>query len=324
MARAAVAGALVLIAILSCPARVPAQTGSSSSAPGMFRSGAELVVLQVTVLDGLGRYVPRLRAEDFAVFEDGAPQTITHFSTATAPVDLMLLIDTSASMAERLDAAQHAAIDLVRTRRSDERTAVVSFSDRVRVVQPLTSDVAAVENAIRSTVASGGTALHDALYIALRELARGRRASDARTRRQALVLLSDGEDTASRNALLDEVRVEAQSSGLTIFAIMPASTLAPSPFDVLTRNPSAAFDMRALAEETGGRALIIAGPADLASVYMKIAEELGQQYSLAYAPAGAGRPGYRHVSVRIVGNSNYRARTREGYYATRPIRGSHD
>lgn len=283
----------------------------------VFRTRTDLVVLQVTVVDGHGKAVPDLRMEDFAIFEEGVRQPVALFDTATAPLDLMLLLDTSASMIGRMDAARAAALELVHRSRADDRTALILFSDEVKMAQTLTGDVASLEAAIRSAWAAGGTALHEALYIGLRELVRAH-APAREVRRQALVVLSDGEDTTSRSVLLDDVVDAARRSAVTVFTIMPATRTAPDPVQRIMRNGAgAAFNLRALANETGGRAFAPARAEDLSATYQQIADELGHQYWLAYTPTTAGS-GFRRVAVQIVSQPQLRARTRSGYVATGP------
>jgi Ca-activated chloride channel family protein len=311
---------IVAIALLAAVPLVSsgsdAQTvGTSGSRPtAPFRSRTDLVALQVTVVDQDGRPVPNLHMEDFAVFEEGARQDVTLFATSSAPLDVMLLLDASGSMRVRMDAARAAAIDLVRTLRPGDRGALVLFSDAVRIAQPLTENHAQLETAIYGARPAGGTALHEALYIALRELARVRR-PEGEIRRQALVVLSDGEDTTSRNVTQQDVLDVARRSAVTIFTIVPASEVALDPSERAARGgPGAEFNMRDLARETGGRAFTPAHAEDLSSAYRQIADELSQQYWLAYiAPNAAG--GFRRVSVQVVMQPQLRIRTRSGYFA---------
>ena len=136
-----------------------------------------------------------LGQRDFAVFEDGIRQELSLFTHENLPISLVLMIDTSASMEEKLATAQAAAIRFTKTLRPQDLAQVVQFNDRATTLQPFTNDLAALEAAIRKTEASGPTALHNALYIALKDLMRDKKAAELR--RRAIVLLSDGEDTAS-------------------------------------------------------------------------------------------------------------------------------
>jgi Ca-activated chloride channel family protein len=287
---------------------------ASRAQAAQFRSGTELVVLQVSVVDQQRRLISGLSQEDFAVFEEGRSQPVSLFASTTAPLDLMLLLDTSSSMYERLAATQEAAINFVRTLKAGDRGAVVLFNDSVRIAQALTGDSEALDTAIQGAATAGGTALYEALYVALRELSRARRGAEDPMRRQALVVLTDGDDTSSR-LLFDDVLDEARRSAVTVFTIMPSAPAWETFFDTARRRPSAPYDMRQLAEETGGRSFAPARIEDLAGVYGEIAEELSRQYWLAYVPPPSSS-GFRRVTVRVITQPALRARTRAGYYAT--------
>ena len=172
------------------PAAPPAEQGGS-----VFRSGASLVALNVTVSDGK-RLVPGLKQDDFAVYEDGVLQHVQFFEAREVPIDLILLIDTSASMADKMDVVRDAAAGFLATLRDRDRGAVVTFGDRVNIVQPLTDDRKVLERAVRGAQASGSTALNNALYVALKQFARSAQQTGD-VRRQAIAMLSDGEDTSS-------------------------------------------------------------------------------------------------------------------------------
>jgi VWFA-related protein len=319
VSRAAASFAAIIVGVLV--AWAPDLSGQAKDQPVArvvtpFRSGTELVPLQVAVVDRSRRYVPDLRVEDFAVFEEGVRQDVTLFAAATAPLDVMLLLDTSFSMVQRMAVTQEAAVNFVRALREGDRAAVVPFNQVVRVTQPLTDDLARVENAIRATFPSGGTAVYEAVYIALRELTRARRDAE-QLRRQALVVLTDGLDNSSHVALAD-VRNEARRGTVTVYTIVPPAGAGES---VPRNRPLPLFDLRALAEETGGRTFVPARFEDLESTYREIAEELSQQYWLAYVPS-VRTEGFRRVSVRVATRPELSARTRSGYEAgtTRPRR----
>ena len=126
----------------------PAQT--------VFRGGTDLVALQVTVVDQHHRFVPDLRVEDFRVFEDGQPQAVSLFAAGTAPLDLMLLLDTSASMAGILEIAQRAAVNFARRLGPDDRAGVILINERVRVGHRLTNDAVALSARLNRRRSPGG------------------------------------------------------------------------------------------------------------------------------------------------------------------------
>ena len=132
-----------------------------------IRSGIELVSLSVTVTEGASD-VTELNEADFEVFEDGVKQDLTFFSRLQQPIALAVLLDTSNSMEERLPTAQEAAVGFARRLRPIDTMEVVAFNSQVDVVQPMTSDVAALEKAIRGTSVNGSTSLYNAIYVSFK------------------------------------------------------------------------------------------------------------------------------------------------------------
>ncbi len=191
------AGVSALLAIGLAATVAAQQRGAApQQQPGRIRTGIELVSLNVTVSDGT-KYATGLTQDDFEVFEDGVKQTISFFSNVQQSSALAILLDTSNSMEEKLATAQEAAVGFARRMRPDDRIEVIDFNSQVRIVQPFTSDVDALERAIRGTTVNGSTSLYNAIYISLKELKRERAGTAEDIRRQAIVVLSDGDDTSS-------------------------------------------------------------------------------------------------------------------------------
>ena len=159
-----------------------------------LRSGVELVSLNVSVTSE-GKYVTDLEQDEFEVFEDGAKQNITFFSRKQQPIALAILLDTSNSMEDKLRTAQEAAVGFAKRLTTDDLAQVIDFSSQVRIIQGFTNDAGALERAIRGTNADGSTALYNAIYISLKELKKVRPQNEEEIRRQAIVVLSDGDDT---------------------------------------------------------------------------------------------------------------------------------
>src|SRR5687768_4880529 len=157
----------------------------------LFKSTTSLVALNVIVTDNKQQYASGLRAEDFEIYEDGVRQQVEFFATAEVPLDLILLIDSSSSMTDKVSAVHKAATGFIETMRAGDRAAVVSFADGVQVLQPLTGERELVRQAIDRTGAKGATALHNAIYVALKEFGRPA-AAGPDVRRQAIAVLSDG------------------------------------------------------------------------------------------------------------------------------------
>jgi Ca-activated chloride channel family protein len=277
-----------------------------------FRSGIDLVALNVVVTDGHDKFVSGLSAEDFAILEDGVPQQVSFFSAAAVPMDLALLLDTSASMIDKMNVVHEAATGFVSSAKPGDRVTIVDIKDGVRVLHPLNEDLEAARAAIRSTRARGGTALYNGLYMTLKEMVKQRR-SNEEVRRQAILVLSDGDDTASLVGF-DDVMDVAKQSGIAIYTITLKTALQRLlAYDTAI---SGEYAMRSLAQETGARAFFPAQAAELADVYGIIAEELASQYTLGYISTNSVRDGaYRRVSVRVA-QPDVRTRTRTGYVAS--------
>jgi Ca-activated chloride channel family protein len=269
-----------------------------------------MVSLNVTVVDQQQHYLTDLEAKDFTILEDGAKQEITYFNRTTLPIALSLLIDTSASMDQRLTTAQDAAIGFARKLRPQDLAQIVDFDTRVEILQDFTADAPALEKAIRSTMAGGSTSMYNALYISLKELGKIRAKTDDDVRRRAVVVLSDGEDTSSL-VTYEEVLDLAKRSATTIYTIglQSRETALSKGFK------EAEFVLRQLAQETGGRAFVPQRAEDLAGIYGVIADELASQYVLGYASTNQKRDGaWRRLNVQV-NRQGTTARTKRGYFA---------
>lgn len=257
----------------------------------------ELVELYASVLDGAGRPVTDLGVGEFKVLEDGAEQEIRRFERVTdRPVHVVLMVDSSASMAERIEAVRGAAAGfLSRIMTPRDRAAVVAFSDRAARDVEFTDDPDDLGIELASLQAERGTALYDNLISVLYHLngVQGQR---------AVVLLSDGEDRSSSYTFA-EAREFARASGVAIYPIgieLPRTGL-------LTRR-----ELSILASESGGRSFFVDDVADLDRVYQAIEDELRSKYLLVYQSTGGGS-GFRKVEVELA-RGGLEVKTIGGYY----------
>jgi Ca-activated chloride channel family protein len=275
---------------------------------GRFRGGIDLVSLNVTVMDGV-KYVTGLEEGDFEVFEDGAKQSITIFSHVQQPIALAILLDTSNSMEDKLATAQEAAIGFVRRMKKNDVMEVIDFNSQVRIPQEFTHDVAALERAIRQTKVNGSTSLYNALYVSLKGLKDERAKSSEEIRRQAIVVLSDGDDTSSVIEYEDVLEL-AKRSETAIYAIgLRQQESGRGKFK------EAEFVLRQLSQETGGRVFFPTSITELPKIYEQISEELASQYAMAYSSKNPMRNGaWRRIDVRV-NKPGLVARSRRGYYA---------
>jgi Ca-activated chloride channel family protein len=276
-----------------------------------FRTGVELVSLNVTVVDGAGRYVTDLEASDFEVFEDGVKQDVTLFNRTNSPIALALLLDSSASMESRIQTAQEAAIGFARKLRAQDLAEVIDFDSRAIVLQSFTSNVPQLEQAIHKISAGGSTSLYNAIYIALKDLKKIVATTPGDVRRQAIVVLSDGEDTSSLLPF-DEVLDLTKRSETAIYSIGLRSGEGGSSAKGFKE---AEFVLRQFSQQTGGRAFFPSQIGDLTNVYGEIADELSSQYTNGYTSKNPKHDAaWRRIVVRL-DRPGIAPRTKQGYFA---------
>lgn len=271
----------------------------------VVRVDTDLVVLNVTVVDDSGQFVPGLKLSDFKVFEDGQEvplKLIKSFSAHESPFASVILLDTSGSMESRMSLGRSAAIRFLDGLRPEDVAAVYNFDYRIEQVQDFSSarDLAPMAFGLR---AKGMTALYDAIIRAADSLAARPEA------RKAIVVLSDGMDTQSK-ASSGKALEAAMAVGAGIYAVdMSASGGA------VTKNQQSALLLKNFAEKSGGRFLATPGGPALRDAFASIAQELGHQYTIAFRPANQTRDGrWRTLEVKL-SRPDLSVRTRKGYRA---------
>ncbi len=271
-----------------------------------FRVTVDLISLTITVTDTRNRFVTDLLEEDFSLFEDGISQEISVFSREDLPIRMILLLDTSASMEKKLSFAKEAAINFVSEMKEDDLTEIFEFGNKPVVLQPFTNDIEKLRHAIEIAQAGGPTQLYNALYISLKSLYQKRQD----IRRQAIVVLSDGEDTSSL-VTFERVMEIAKDTDVTIYTI----SLRRQDKRRSSTFSEAEFVLKKLAEETGGQWFFPNELAELKSVYARVATELKSQYNIGYVSNNPQRDGsWRRVVVQT-SYPNLLVRTKLGYYA---------
>ena len=339
---AAAASALTVTTFAQEPA------GQQDGGGFRFRTGVELINVAVTVSDATGRYVTGLTRDDFVVYEDGVEQAITHFSNERVPVSLGLVVDTSGSMdGEKWEHARD-AIDrfVLELLGPDDEVFLYTFNYTPDLVEGWTTERTRLSRAMRRIFPRGGTAMYDTLVEAVPLAGRGQH------RKKAVVVISDGNDTNSM-ATAEEVRHLVRDSEVLVYAIgidgdPRQSTTGPFgnrprvripfpiPFPGPRRRPFPstqppwviggtqqrgmdsrvnASALQAITDDSGGRTEIIRDSQDLDPATASIADELSQQYFLAY-PAAAKKDGKWHTIRVQVRDERYRVRARRGYTAS--------
>ncbi len=269
----------------------------------------DLVVFNVTVLDGDGKPITGLTQKDFRVFEDGREEKIKIFQPEDTPATVGLLIDNSGSMTTKRNDVVGAALAFIGASHPQDEMFVVNFNRRAWLGLPpahrFTTDRSELRATLMETRAEGTTALYDAIKLALDHL------KDGSKQRKALVVLSDGGDNASV-AKVDEVLHLAQQSSATIYCI---GIYDPFQKD---RNPSV---LKKIARVTGGEAFFPNSLASLHAIWPKIANAIRGQYTIGYVSTNPSRDGgYRKVKITAAGKRGklLDLRTRPGYVAATP------
>lgn len=302
---------MAAMALLMCCGEVRAQ-----DTQGTFRSAVDLVSLNVIVTDNRDRFVTGLSQKDFSVFEDGVPQDVSFFAATNVPLDLAIVLDVSSSMSDKLATVQEAAVGFASHLRSGDRITVVGVKDSARVLHELDGDIAGACESIRKTTASGGTALYNGVYTTIKQMQEVRASDGGEIRRQAIAVLTDGDDTTSI-VTFDDVLALAKQAGIAIYTIALKSQYPLALLGALKTTSESEFAMKALAQETGARSFFPTDISQLAGVYSSITQELASQYALGYTSSNPKRDGgFRRIFVRV-DEPNVRARTRSGYVVSK-------
>jgi Ca-activated chloride channel family protein len=287
-----------------------AQAPSSGQEPSpqaggfVFHTRAQEVVLHATVIDDKQHMITNLDKTAFTVLEDGKPQIITSFRHEDIPVALGIVIDNSGSMREKRDRVNAAAINLVRASNPGDQVFIVNFNDEYYLDQDYTSDVNKLKEALEKVEARGGTALYDALVASADHLKKS-----AKLQKKVLLVVTDGEDNASRESLEQAVRRLSEENGPTVYAI-----------GILGEEKArrARRSLQTIAERTGGIAFLPRTADEVDSISRTVAHDIRNQYTIGYRPSTPQTvTGYRaiHVDARARGYGRLTVRTRSGYYA---------
>jgi Ca-activated chloride channel family protein len=273
-----------------------------------FRRDVEEVVLNATVLDDNNHLVNDLKQDDFHVFEDGTPQTITSFQHQDIPVSMGILVDNSGSMRDKRAAVNSAALDLVKASNPEDEAFVVNFSDEAFIDQDFTSDLKKLRDGLAHIDSKGGTALYDAVVASADQLAKG-----AKRPKQVLLIVTDGEDNASTLNLEQTIRRVQDLQGPVVYAI--GLLFGDDGGGRETRRAKRA--LQTLSNETGGIAYFPHSLSEVDQICSEVAHDIRNQYTIGYhstKPASQG--GYRLVKVQASakGRGKLVVRTRSGYY----------
>jgi VWFA-related protein len=265
-----------------------------------FAPGVDVDVVQVaaTVTDGKGRFIRGLDKDSFRIFEDGVAQPVTHFVGEGTPRELVVAVDMSGSMKEAMPLCRQAVKKFLLSLKAEDRLTLLAFNDNVFTLARSETDPGARARAVDRLAPWGGTALYDVVLRALSLL-------DRQRGRRALILFSDGEDRSSQ-ATVEDVERRLEVSDAPIYVIGQGRGL---------REKSLKRVLDRLGETSGGRAFYTDRVEELPDVFVQIAEDLQNQYLLAYDPTNSERDGsWRTIKVEVAGQP-YKVRARQGYRA---------
>ena len=285
----------------------PPPLDQSASDIDVVRVSTNLVTVPVSVMDRQGRFIPDLKQEQFHIFEDGIEQPIAYFESAEKPFTVALMLDTSDSARFKLKDIQDAALEFIEQLRPDDRVIVAAFDRNLAVLAEATSDRRVLTTAIRRVKTGGSTGLYNAIDVMI-----NKRLNRIRGRK-AIVLFTDGVDTASQ---------EATYEGTLRFALELDALVYPIQFNTLDALTQQAKDMgaqmvtakgeplsvayaraerylRAMADKTGGRFYYAGTLKRLREVFTAIAQELREQYSIGYYPKSEGHATERRIKVKV-------------------------
>lgn len=263
------------------------------------------MVLHATVVDDKQHIVTSLGKDDFNVYEDGHPQTITSFRHEDIPVAMGIVVDNSGSMREKREKVNAAALNLVRASNPNDEVCVVNFNDEYYLDQDFTSNINKLKQGLEKIEARGGTALYDAVVATAEHLKK-----DAKLEKKVIFVVTDGEDNESAETLEQAVRRLQGENGPTVYTI-----------GILEKEEHPKHAKRALqiiSDRTGGIAFFPQTLDEVDAISRTVAHDIRTQYTIGYKPTTPkDQGGYRQVKVDARSHSRGKlsVRTKSGYYA---------
>jgi Ca-activated chloride channel family protein len=274
----------------------------------LIRSKVDLVMVPVSITDAMNRPVTGLDRDNFQLFENKQPQEIRNFSTEDTPVSIGIIMDTSGSMANKVERARDAVRQFCDASNPQDEFFMITFSDAPQLATDFTERPEEIENALLGAQPHGRTSLLDAIYMGIRKM------KDARYPRRALLILSDGGDNHSRYSDR-EIKSAVREADILIYAVGTYDRYASTREELL--GPDL---LRDVSEVTGGQSYTLTNAAELPQVTRSIGTRLRHQYMLAYSPQTRSHDGKWHkINVKLLLPKKWarflRVDARTGYYA---------
>jgi VWFA-related protein len=295
-----------------------------------------IVRLNVGVVDNRGRPITNLNQKNFTIYEDGVKQEIARFEPTVAPFSVVMILDMSGSTIGFRETIRMSALRFIDALAPDDRVAVVEFYDKINLLNNFTTNRKTIANSIRVANGRGRTQLFRALDFAIERL------NKEKNRRKAIIVLTDGIDTAVQNSdrdflqtlkstemlnaikpenerLLVETLSKSDAQGITIYPLAlptgdPARLADPTPIQVAMFT-AARQRLEILARRTGGTLNTINRLEEMGRLYAEVAADLRALYTIEYEPKNPDRTGkWREIKL-AVDNPQLISRTRTGYFA---------
>ncbi len=292
------------------PEGTPPPVIDNDSIDNVVRVKTDLVTLTLTVTDVYGRFVSGLKQDAFTIYDNGEKQDITFFSDADSPISIGIVFDVSGSMnSEKIAKARKALEKFVNMSHPSDEYFLIAFSNKANLLMDRTRDAEAVLSKLTLIKPKDDTALYDACYLGIERVTRGTH------RKKALLIISDGQDNASRYNF-GEVRRLMKESDVVTYAV--------GIVDVQDLTSRVGMQGQAFLDEltsvTGGRSFYPNSDVEMEEIFERIALELRHQYSIGYTPKDFELNGkWRKVKTKIKpprGLPRLTVRGREGYYAS--------
>jgi Ca-activated chloride channel family protein len=290
----------------AAPPRYPGDPSQKSGKP--IQIDVEMVLVNVTVTDPQDRLVMGLEKNNFRLYENGAEQEILTFSNEDQPISIGLLFDMSGSMADKLDKAREAALQILKTANPKDEFFLISFNDRAELTSDFTSDLADLQRRMMATKTRGRTALLDAIFLGMKEM------KNARYRKRALLVVSDGGDNHSRYHE-PRIRSDLREADCQLYAMGIFDDQDMKRTSEERKGPALLSE---LAEITGGHAFAVSTVDQLPDVAAKISMELRDRYVLGFKPSGARDGAWRALKVKVAPPPSVppvHVYARNGYYS---------
>lgn len=312
------ASSVCLLAALTIIADAAGQPPPPPQTQPTFRSGTAAIVVDAAVRDRNRRPITRLEANDFQVFDNGVLQQVSQVTYGKLPIDVTVALDISHSVTgDLLNRLRNGVVQLTRDLGRDDRLRLVLFNTQIARTTDFTRDVKLVQSAVRDVPAGGGTALLDAISVALV-------GASAPDRRQLVVFFTDGSDTSSITAS-DTLTMVARRTRATLVFVVPGLSLSfsgsvplglPSVTSIVRQAPIPLLGLfTELAKETGGSVVPTATGSNLSATFRRVLEDFRSAYVLYYTPRDVDRGGYHTIDVKV-NRDGATVQARRGYFGS--------